>query len=192
MIKKIQILLFITLVFSIKLNAQDRKTVSSPYGNTLNLGVGVGGYAGYYGYIGRSLPVFNINYEFDVAKNFTLAPFISFYSYNRTRYWGDNDNKYRYYNYKQTVIPIGLKGTYYFDDLLRAGSKWDFYLAGSIGYTIVRSTWDDGYYGDKNYYRTPNAIYLDLHIGTEYHINNKIGLFLDLSTGVSTFGIAIH
>jgi hypothetical protein len=192
MLKKIQILLLITLVFTIKLNAQEKKPVSSRYGNTLNLGVGVGGYAGYYGYIGHSLPVFSLNYELDVAKNFTLAPFISFYTYKRVYYWGDDDHDYKYYNYKQTVIPVGLKGTYYFDDILHASSKWDFYLSGSLGYTIIRTSWDSGYYGDRDYYRTPNALYLDLHIGAEYHVNRNVGLFLDLSTGVSTFGIAIH
>ncbi|MFN5417281.1 MAG: hypothetical protein ACK5B9_09515 [Flavobacteriia bacterium] len=192
MIKKIHILVVLVLVFSINSFAQEKQAPSSRFGNTLNLGVGVGGYAGYYGYIGHNLPVFNINYEFDVARNFTLAPFISFYSYKRSYYWGDNDHEHRYYTYKQTVIPIGVKGTYYFDDLLHAGSKWDFYLAGSLGYTIVRSSWNSGYYGDRNYYKTPNALYLDLHIGTEFHVNKNIGLFLDLSTGVSTFGIAIH
>lgn len=193
MIKKLQILLALTLTFSFQLNAQENKqTTTSGYGKTLNFGVGVGGYYGHYGYVGQSLPVFHINYEFDVAKNFTLAPFISFYSYKRTYYWGNNDHEYAYYNYRQTVVPIGLKGSYYFDDLLHAGSKWDFYLAGSIGYTIVKTSWDSGYYGDRNYYRTPNSLYLDLHIGTEFHINQNIGLFLDLSTGVSTFGIAIH
>lgn len=192
MIKKIHILFAFVLVLAININAQEKQVPSSRFGNTLNLGVGVGGYAGYYGYIGNNLPVFNINYEFEVAKNFTLAPFISFYSYKRTYYWGDNNHEYRYYNYKQTVVPIGVKGTYYFDDLVHAGSKWDFYLAGSLGYTIIRSTWDSDYYGNKNYYKTPDALYLDLHIGTEFHVNKKIGLFLDLSTGVSTFGIAIH
>ncbi len=192
MIKKIQILALFSLVLISSISAQETKKAPSAYGNTLNLGVGIGGYAGYYGYIGHNLPVFNINYEFTVAKNFTLAPFISFYTYKRTYYWGGNDHDYRYYNYKQTVVPIGVKGTYYFDDLLHAGSKWDFYLAGSIGYTIVRTSWDDGYYGDRNYYKTPNQLYLDLHIGTEFHVNKNIGLFLDLSTGVSTVGIAIH
>jgi hypothetical protein len=195
MIKRLQILIALTLAVSFNLDAQKEKnnqTIKSNYVNTLNLGVGVGGYSGYYGYIGHSLPVLHLNYEFNVAKNFTLAPFISFYSYKRTYYWGNKDYPYAYYDYRQSVIPIGVKGTYYFDDLLHAGSKWDFYIAGSIGYNIVKTTWDSGYYGDKNYYRTPNSLYLDLHIGTEFHINQNIGLFLDLSTGVSTFGIAIH
>ena len=162
------------------------------HGKTLNLGLGVGGYSGYYGYIGRTLPVFNLNYEFDLAHNFTLAPFVSFYTFRNTYYWGNKNTPYRNYYYHETVIPIGVKGTYYFDQLLKANSDWDFYLAGSLGFAIVSSRWDSDYYGDRNYYHNPNPLFLDLHIGTEYHINNKLGIFLDLSTGVSTLGIAIH
>ena len=159
------------------------------YGSTLNLGLGIGGYAGYYKYTRRSLPVFTINYEFDVAKNFTLAPFISFSSYSDRTYWDHNKNTY---TYRHTVIPIGAKGSYYFDELLQAGSDWDFYLAGSLGFALIHSRWDDGYGGDKNIYANGSPLFLDLHIGTEYHFNNRIGAFLDLSTGVSTIGIAIH
>jgi hypothetical protein len=162
------------------------------YGRTLNLGLGIGGYAGYYGYVGRSMPVFHLDYEFDVAKNFTLAPFINFYTFSNSYYWGNKNNPYRYYNYKETVIPVGAKGTYYFDELLKANSKWDFYLGASLGFAIVNSHWDNDYNGDKNYYRHGSSLFLDIHIGTEYHFNNKIGAFLDLSTGVSTIGIAIH
>mgnify|MGYP006177511847 CR=1 FL=1 len=157
------------------------------HGSTLNLGVGIGGYGGYYKYTNRSLPVFNINYEFDVAKSFTLAPFISFSTYSNN-YRDNNTN----YTYRETVIPIGVKGTYYFDDLLQANSKWDFYLAGSLGFAVVNSGWDNDYDGDRDYYRRGNPLFLDLHIGTEYHFNSKVGAFLDLSTGVSTIGIAIH
>lgn len=162
------------------------------YGRTLNLGLGIGGYAGYYGYVGRSMPVFHIDYEFDVARNFTLAPFLNFYRYSNSYYWGNNNHPYRYYNYSETVIPVGAKGTYYFDELLKANSHWDFYLAGSLGFAIVNSHWDNDYQGDKNYYRSGNSVFLDVHIGTEYHFNDRIGAFLDLSTGVSTIGIAIH
>ncbi len=162
------------------------------YGKTLNLGVGIG----YYGYIGNSSPVLHADVEFDVAKNFTLAPSISYFSYHSNYYWGNNNNPYRYYNYRQTIVPIGIKGTYYFDNLLHANKKWDFYLAGSLGVAIIKSTWDDGYYGDRNLYRNAyrgsTPLYLDLHIGSEYHFNNKVGAFLDLSTGVSTLGLAIH
>lgn len=157
------------------------------YGSTLNVGLGIGGYSGYYRYTGSVLPVFNLNYEFDVATNFTLAPFISFTSYGRR--FKDGSTSYQYH---ETIIPIGVKGSYYLDDLVEAGSEWDFYLAGSLGFAIVNSRWDDGYLGDKDRYRNGRPLFLDLHLGAEYHINNRIGIFLDLSTGVSTVGLAIH
>ena len=114
--------MLLSLLFCATLNNDifaQNTTSSEKYGNTLNLGFGIGGYYGYYSYIGRSLPVFNINYELDIARNFTLAPFVTFYTYK---------DKY----YRETVIPIGAKGSYYFDNLLNAGSNWDFYLAGSL------------------------------------------------------------
>jgi hypothetical protein len=162
------------------------------FGNTLNLGVGIG----YYRYANHNMPVLHANYEFNVAKDFTLAPFITFYSYRDDYYWGSPAYPYRYYRYRETVVPVGVKGTYYFDDLLNAGAPWDFYLAGSLGFTIVKTTWEDGYYGDRrihrNMYSGTSPLYLDLHIGAEYHFNDNIGLFLDLSSGVSTIGIGIH
>jgi hypothetical protein len=184
--KKLLGIIFLLCVLTYTTTAQEK------YGKTLNLGLGVGGYSGYYGYVGRSLPVFHIDYEFDVAKNFTLAPFIAFSRHTNEYYWGNKSHPYQYYTYSETVIPIGVKGTYYFDDLLQAGSNWDFYLAGSLGFAIVNSHWDNNYAGDKYYYHHGNSMFLDLHIGTEYHFYSKIGAFLDLSTGVSTIGIAIH
>lgn len=150
------------------------------YGNTLNLGVGIGGYYGYYHYVGHSLPVFSINYEFDAARNFTLAPFATFYTYR-------NDTRH----YQESIIPVGVKGTLYLDKLLHASPDWDFYLAGSLGYAIARTTWDDGYSG-VTYYQDVSPLFLDLHFGTEYHLSDHVGLFLDLSTGVSTLGMAFR
>jgi hypothetical protein len=167
-------ILMITIAFLVNnSNAQH----AEKYGKTLNIGLGVG----YYGYIQHSIPVIHANYEFDVARNFTLAPFITVFSYQ--------DN-YNYYH--QTVVPIGVKGSYYFDQLVDADPKWDFYGAGSLGFAIVNTTWESGYTGQRNSDVGAGALYLDLHIGTEYHFNNKIGAFLDLSTGVSTVGLAFH
>jgi hypothetical protein len=166
------------LVMGTGLSAQIRFETSERYSG-LNLGLGIGGYAGYYGYIGHTLPVLNVNYEFDVARNFTIAPFVTLYRYSDP-------------NYSTVVTPIGAKGTYYFDQLLHAGSRWDFYGAGSLGFALVNTTWDVNYNGSRNYYVAASPLFLDLHIGTEYHFTNHIGAFLDLSTGVSTIGIAIH
>jgi len=161
------------------------------YGKTLNIGLGIGGYGGYYNYTSHNVPVFHFDYEFDVARNFTLAPFISFYSYNDS-YNYKNGSSSQNYDYHETVIPIGIKGTYYFDELLNANSNWDFYMAGSLGFAIVNSRWDDNYPGDKNYYNDGSQVYLHIHIGAEYHFNSKVGAFLDISNGVSTIGLAFH
>ena len=175
--KILTVLMFLFLMGN-NISAQQHADYSKGYGHTLNLGLGIGGYSGYYGYVGHSLPVFSINYEFGVANNFTLAPFATFYSYHQDYY-------------RETVIPLGVKGTYYFDQALGANPNWDFYLAGSLGFSVVNSRWDDGYYRDSNYH-TVDPLFLDLHIGAEYHLSHKVGLFLDLSTGVSTLGLAFH
>lgn len=179
-------LAFILAAFTAQV--QNLSAQNSSYGNTLNIGLGIG----YYGYIGSSTPVVHANYEFNVAKNFTLAPFITYFSYRRYNYWGNPNYPYKNYYYRQTVMPIGLKGTYYFDDLVNAGSKWDFYLAGSLGVAIRKTVWESGYYGDTRVSNGSGPLYFDFHIGTEYHLSSKAGLFLDLSSGISTVGLSLH
>lgn len=171
-------ILFFALIIGSSAMAQENSN-SEVYGKTLNLGIG----AGYYGY----LPVLHANYEIDVAQNFTLAPFISFYTYNHYVY----HNNIRY-NYHETAIPIGLKGTYYFDELLKVKPNWDLYLGASVGFAIVNSNWDNGYTGDIDGFNGANLLFANVHIGAEYHFNNRVGAFLDLSNGLSTIGFAIH
>jgi hypothetical protein len=191
--KKIIIIsLSLVAAMATSVKAQD-KPEAEKYGNTLNLGAGVG----YYGYIGHPLPVGSLNFELDVARNFTLAPFVSGYTYTKNYYWGKPDEpkydeSYRYYSYRVVAIPVGLKGTYYFDQLMKANEKWDFYAAASAGFVFRSVTWDSDYYGDKRVYRASSPLFLAAHIGAEYHLNDKAGLFLDLSTGISTIGLAIH
>lgn len=168
--------------------AATQASLSEKFGNTLNLAVGIG----YYRYVGHSTPVFHADFEFEVAKNLTLAPFITYYSYQNYYYWGNPKYPYKDYYYRQTVIPVGVKCSYYFDQLLQAGPKWDFYLAGSLGFTIRTTRWENGYYGETTIKNGSSGLYLDIHAGTEYHLSNKLGLFLDLSTGISTFGLGIH
>jgi hypothetical protein len=179
--------LILVVVITVNLSAQETAT-SEKYGRTLNAGIGLG----YYGYVQSIMPVVHADFEFDVAKNFTLAPFITVYSYQNNYYWGDPKYPSRYYYYRQTVVPIGVKGTYYFDQLLKASPKWDFYLAGSLGFAIRKTTWENGYYGETVVQHGSSGLYLDVHIGTEYHLNDKIGLFLDLSSGISTLGLSFH
>jgi hypothetical protein len=184
---RIKIALLFLMIVGIKVTAQE-SIANEKFGKTLNIGAGIG----YYGYLGQLLPIGNINFEFDVAKNFTLAPFVGIYSYQRNYYWGDGNNPGRYYSYRSVVVPVGVKGTYYFDQLFKANQKWDFYAAASIGFSYRKTVWENGYYGDISVGRYANPLYLDAHVGAEYHITPTAGLFLDLSTGVSTFGVAFH
>lgn len=158
------------------------------FGRTLNLGVGIG----YYGYVGHSFPGLDVNFELDVARNFTLAPFLKYYSYKNYVYWGGGNNPYKDYYYRETVIPIGVKAMYYFDELFVAGERWDFYLGASLGFAYRSVVWESGYDGSTNIDRGTGPLYLDFHIGSEYHLNDRTGLFLDLSSGMSTLGVAFH
>ncbi len=190
--KKIIILSAILLSLTSITTAQE-KPEREKFGHTLNLGAGIG----YYGYVGHALPLGTLNFEFDVARNFTFAPFIGIYSYRNYYYWGNpnkpkEDPSHRLYAYRETVVPIGVKGTYYFDQLFHANAKWDFYAAGSVGFVVRTVSWEAEYTGDRYIYKRASPLYLDAHIGTEYHLSQKAGLFLDLSTGVSTFGLALH
>ena len=178
--KKVLLSLILVTLISSGLKSQEK------FGKTLNLGGGIG----YYGYA----PAVSINYEFDVFKNFTLAPFISILTYKSYRYWGDNNKNYPYrnYYYRETIVPIGVKATYYFDELFHASEKWDFYAAASLGVAYRTTTWDSDYYGDRVVRSYSSPLYGDLHIGTEVHLSQKVGLFLDLSTGLSTLGLGFH
>jgi hypothetical protein len=184
--KRLIVTMLLAAIFHFTGQAQEK------FGGTLNLGLGVGGYSGYSSYTGRTLPVLHVNYEIDVARNFTLAPFVSLYTFSKDYYWEGNNHPAGYYTYRETVIPVGVKGSYYFDELFGANDDWDFYAAGSLGFAVVKSHWQDGYFGDRNHYHRGSALFLDVHIGVEYHFNNHLGGFLDISSGISTIGLAIH
>jgi hypothetical protein len=180
-------LIFASLVLLFAMNVKVKAQES--FGQTLNIGLGIG----YYGYVGHTMPVVHADYEFDVARNFTLAPFVTVYSYRSYYYWGNPHFPYRNYYYRQTVIPVGVKGSYYFDELLHAGPRWDFYLGASLGFAIRKTVWEAGYYGETTVIaRGTSGLYLDGHIGTEFHMTDRLGLYLDLSTGQSMIGLACH
>lgn len=182
--------ILIIAISSLALTSQAQSSYNSApremFGPTINLGAGIG----YYGYAGRPAPAVMLNVELDVARNITLAPFIGFYTYSNNYYWGSYDYPYRNYSYRETVVPVGIKGAYYFDQLFQAGEKWDFYAAASVGFAFHSVTWDNGYYGERDVVSGPSPLYGTAHIGSRLHITPKFGIYLDLSTGFSTFGLS--
>jgi hypothetical protein len=158
------------------------------YGGALNVGFGMG----YYPYITGVFPMIHINYEFDVARNLTLAPFISIYSYRNFIRTGNSDFPSNYYYYRRSVIPVGVKGSYYFDELLGAGPKWDFYGGASLGVTISKTTWDNGYMTTQQINRGIDPLFLNIHAGTKYHLNNSSAVFFEMSPEMSTLGMTFY
>ena len=154
------------------------------FGNTLNIGVG----PGYFGATLMRSPYFTFNYEVDVLRNFTLAPFVGFSTYrSNPQVWGP-----RYYDYRGTIMPLGVKASYYFDEVIELPERWDLYAAGSLGYTIISKRWEDGYGGSVGTLPGIRPLFLDIHIGAEYQVTDATGIFLDLSTGTSVVGVGLH
>lgn len=182
----LKIALFLAFT-TINISAQEYGSGSAEkFGRTLNLGAGIR----YYGYLGNNIPIVMLNYEFDIARNFTLAPFVGFYTNSNYYYWGDNNYAYRSYSYREINIPLGAKVAYYFDELFHASNKWDFYSAASLGVVFRTTSWDNGYYGDRRVISDGSPLFISLHVGSRYHINQHTGIFLDLSTGFSTVGVS--
>lgn len=169
--------------------AQETETVlTENYGGVLNVSAGIG----YYNYVRNQIPVVHLDYEIQIGENITMAPSVSVYEYSGKHIWINEEGFYRNYTYTETVVPIGVKVHCYFDKLFHAGSKWDFYSAGSLGFIIRKTEWESEYKGKRNIEPGTGLLYMDLHVGSEYHLSKRIGLHLDVSTGVSTFGISIH
>jgi hypothetical protein len=178
--KKLIVLIFF-FAFIGNVSAQEK------FGKTLNLGAGIV----YYGYVGGLSPGIMANFEFDLVKNVTLAPFVGFYTYHNNYYYYDPYNPQKSnYGYRETVIPFGVKGSYYFDDLLNLPREFDLYAAASAGFNIRMVSWDNGFNGGN--YAAHSLLYGNIHAGGEYHFTKKTGFFVDLSTGMSTVGVAFH
>jgi hypothetical protein len=183
-------LLIATVLFSmIGISVKAQKYGSQPaekFGRTLNVGVGLVPYRN----TAVVMPGAVLNFEIDIARNITLAPFIGIYTRSNNYYWGDKNYAYKKYNYREIAVPTGIKVVYYFDELLRANSKWDFYAGASLGFVFHSTIWDANYYGDKNAVSNISALYAAPHIGARCHLNQKVGIYLDLSTALSTFGFS--
>lgn len=184
----IQKITFLFLILTCNCSIAQELKKKEVYGNALNAGAGLG----YYRYVGYPVQTVHVDYELQIDADITVAPFINMYAYSGTYFWGDLNNETRIYDYSETVIPIGLKVSYYFDKLLKAGPNWDFYSSGSLGFVFRKTTWEPAYTGKNQIDPGMGPLYLDLHIGSEFHLTKVFGFQLDLSAGMTTLGLCIH
>lgn len=114
-----------------------------------------------------------INYEFDIAKNITLAPVVEMYAV-RDNIVSNSDNE------SGAALVFAAKGCYYFDQLFHAGPKWDFYAGVSAGIAYERITDNE----DKTTETSLKRVNPKAHIGAQLNIKPNMGLFLDVSRRV--------
>ncbi len=181
------IMCFILVALATSAFGRKRDRDYESYGNTVNVGLSLA----YYKFVGEAVPAVRINYEIDVAEDITVAPFVGYFGFHSFAFPDKNSPLYRHY-YREIVMPMGATGYYYFDGLLGDHEAWDFYAGLSLGIQYRRKTWTDGYVGASTVAKNTADFYYDGHIGVEYHLSSKIGAYLDLSKGMTMFGIGVH
>lgn len=101
-----------------------------------------------------------ISYDIPVATNFAIAPMA------RT-------------NFDISYLTLGVKGDFYFDNLIGLPAEWDFYAGVNGGYRI----W---FY---NEHANSSNFDIGLEVGGRWFWSDKWGLMLELSGGVGYGGM---
>lgn len=146
----------------------------------INLGIGLGGFAGAYGSSGVAITG---GYEYGVTENISLGGVVGYSSTSETIY-GD-------YGWKYTYILIGARGAYHLD--LFHSPKIDTYGGILLGYNIVSSsaTGTIPYYG--YYGASASASYLEfgLFVGGRYYFDPHWAVQAELGYGLGILNIGI-
>lgn len=155
-------LVILSTVLIASANAQNEP--AEKFGKVLNLGLNLPN--------GKYLLMPTINYEFDIARNVTLAPVVEGYAVRDNVFGSDNESG--------AAFVFAAKGCYYFDQLFHAGPKWDFYAGVSAGFAYESITDKEDNTTEKSIKRVnPKA-----HVGAQLNIKSNMGLFLDVSRRV--------
>ena len=156
--KKLLCLSFVLLFLVCVSNAQ-----SNYKSNTLlNLGVGFSGWG---------VPVYG-GLDFKMNRDITLGGEISYSSYDEN--WDGN-------TYHHSITGIAMNLNYYFNNILSIPKDFDFYTGLNLGFYIWSNP--ENYPGNHS-----SGLGLGAQIGGRYYFNNKIGLNLELVTGIANLG----
>ncbi len=122
--------------------------------------------------------------NFNVVDNVAVGPIVMLKF---------NGNAIGYYRWFNTFIGLGVKGDYYFDELLPIPKEFDVYAGGHAGWYIVRST--SSYNGPAAiYYDTPKSKYgngrpfVQVEVGGRWHFKPKMSLFAEVYSGYPASG----
>ncbi len=146
----------------------------------INLGIGLGGFAGVYGSGGIAITG---GYEYGMTENISLGGVIGYSSSSETIY-GD-------YGWKYTYILIGARGAYHAD--LLKNPNVDTYGGILLGYNIVSSS-ATGTLPFVGYYAAgASASYLEfgIFIGGRYYFDPHWAVQAELGYGLGILNIGV-
>ncbi|GAB3181037.1 hypothetical protein [Telluribacter humicola] len=84
-----------------------------------------------------------------------------------------------YVGYNWSVVTVGARGSYHFNELLNmADERFDLYAGLGLAYRGVNY---GGFYGGYG-----NGVSLLAHVGGRYYMKPNLGLFAELGSGFST------
>jgi hypothetical protein len=150
----------------------------------INLGIGLGGFAGAYG--GSSGIGITGGYEYGVTENISLGGVVGYSSSSETVF-GD-------YGWKYTYIVIGARGAYHAD--LFHNPNIDTYGGIMLGYNIVSASSTGTlptYYGYGYPSYSASASYLEygIFVGGRYYFNPHWAVQAELGYGLGILNIGI-
>ena len=99
--------------------------------------------------------ILGLSYEIPVASAITIAPAA----------FTDFDLDY---------LTLGVKGNFYFDDLIGLSEPWDFYAGANVGFGL--------WMGNDNS-NNSSELDLGLQVGGRWFWNDKWGVYLELGGG---------
>jgi hypothetical protein len=152
------------IVASLALSAQDTMAQSYQQGDKLlNVGIGLGTYGG--GGIG-----FGGSFEYGIHDAISVGALAG---YSGRSYLGS----------RWSVLTIGARGSYHFNELLNLDNDMiDLYAGLGLGYRNF--SWD--YNGFGSSYNYGSGIVFLGHIGGRYYFNPNLGAFAELGSGFGT------
>ncbi len=166
-------------LFLVALLAFSAQNVMAQYAQgdkLLNVGIGLGGYynyGGYYGglYGGGGGVTLGGSFEYGFTDQISAGAQIDFYSRN---YGGGG---------RVTTIPIALRGSYHFNELLNLNNdKIDLYGGLQLGYFLESNNFGDS--------RSGRGLF-GVHIGGKYYFQPNLGAFAEVGYGVTGLKLGV-
>jgi hypothetical protein len=145
----------------------------------VNIGIGLGGFAGAYGSGGIAITG---GYESAINENISLGGVVGYSSSSEDFGYG--------YSYKYTYILIGARGAYHYD--LLHNPNVDTYGGLLLGYNIVSSsTSGTAFYGYSGSSASASYMEFGLFAGIRYYFNPQLAVQAELGYGLGILNVGI-